>query len=456
MTDQKYLFSLFLTLSLALHVVFFFLTTRIHIQAGMEIEKEIKKVFRMRDITFQREVRVDKKQFNVRKIQFPNLKQEILQEAQKLIFDNKPYERELVEGASDVLRDPAMKKSMNFYESVTDPPEVLYAVDSQAKEEILIAEKLSFIPLRKNGSVSSEEALLDLDTRMEKKMQSEDQRIHSQSTQISYDELGESEPIETVFMSGDQMLESMVDVSFEESNLLVSEVEGVDIISKLDNMDNLIELKVDHSFLEGEMFGYFRMKLNLKDAYTGLKPFPKDVVFVLDISRSMEDEQVGKIIDAIKYIISAELESEDRFNIVLFSKDNQIFSESMVLRGFNDWDMRLMSFFRDVVSRGQTDVYGSLAPVINRWTTSSERAGLILLISDGRSTRGIQEPSEVIRKITVLNGERWRIYCFGNERADKELLDMLSYMNRGYSFYAKNFIRMDKEMLALFEKCNVP
>ncbi|MBN1521704.1 MAG: VWA domain-containing protein [Candidatus Aureabacteria bacterium] len=457
MNSQKYLFSLLFSVSLVIHAGLYFLSTKIFIRSAMEIEQDIRKAFRMRDITFLREVKARKPHYQIRTIQFPDMERQILQEAQKLIFDEDPYKDKLVDSTEDVLRDKKMEKNANFFEPQEDSWDILHGIESMASEEILISERLSYVPVTEKGFPDLSEDISVLGERAGQKIEEEDKWLSGQMSRVSFEqEEGVFVEREAAEADKPDVLSSVLDISDYEGSLMSSSIKPYDKVTTVDNLDRFIDVSIDHAFLPEENAGYFKVELKMKNVYTGLGAFPKDVVFVLDISRSMEDEQVGKIIQAIEKIVIGEMDSEDRFNIVLFSQTNEFFSPEMVKRGFADFSPKLTDFFKNVTTRGQTDVYGSLSQVMAQWDAVRDRAGLLVLISDGRSTRGVQDPAEVIRKITVLNDEKWRIYCFGNERADKYLLDMLAYMNRGYSLYAKNFIRLDREMMSLFDEIRHP
>ncbi len=52
------------------------------------------------------------------------------------------------------------------------------------------------------------------------------------------------------------------------------------------------------------------------------KPFPKDVVFVMDTSGSMSGEKIEQARKALKYCIDT-LNPEDRFDVVRFNTEGQ-------------------------------------------------------------------------------------------------------------------------------------
>ncbi|MCK5707023.1 MAG: VWA domain-containing protein [Candidatus Aureabacteria bacterium] len=454
MNDQKYIFSLVVTFSLLFHVSFLIASKHIIVSPGGKIEQDIKRTFRMRNITFLREIKDIKPVEEIRKIQFPDMTKDLIQKAQDLVFDGTPYDKESINSDENIYVSRKLEKEFNFYEFVEETPEVLRAIDAHAKENIMISKKRSFVQNRDNSAINVKDEIAGIENRARRNISGENQTSYLMPRYQNFEsdfglESGIASKKQKEDISGEEL-----DINDIEDTLLSksTDIENVVIV---DNLDDFIDVNISHAFSE-EDAGYFKIQLKMKHMYTGIKTFPKDVIFVIDISRSMEDEQVAKITNTIKNIISKDLEQDDRFNIVLFSQVNKVFSDTLVTCGITKRKDELNAFFRNVLTQGQTDVYGSLSQIMSLWSTEKNRAGILVLITDGRSTKGVKDPEEVIKKITKINNAKWRIYCFGNERADSYLLDMLSYMNRGYSLYAKNFIRVDDELRRLFEEIKDP
>ena len=115
MNRDKHLFSLLLGVSIVFHTGFYFLSTKISLKPYLNIEKSIKKAFRMRNITFMREVKMKSPHYNIKAIQFPNIENQILQEAQDLIFDEAPYKEAEINSEEEVLRSRQVEKDINYF-----------------------------------------------------------------------------------------------------------------------------------------------------------------------------------------------------------------------------------------------------------------------------------------------------------------------------------------------------
>jgi len=363
MNDSKYVFPVFVAFSIVIHMSFLFASGKIWINSGSAIEEEIKTAFRMREITFMREIRSKKPIYSVKKIQFPDLRKEVLQKAQDLIFDDSSYNKAFVDSSGDVMRDPGLKKDLNYFEAVSDSFKILHAVDDSAKEQILISNKRSFIPADILSGFDIKGTLAGIERGFSTKLENEERNLRQSKKKLS---LEGKENMLTMHRPQRKKIgldKEKIDFSGMEKSILAKETDADDV-SVTDNLDNTVDLQIKHAYIAEDSEGFFRMQLNIKDMYTGLQAFPKDVVFVLDISRSMEDEQVRKIIDAITDIVINQLETNDRFNIVLFSQNNKVFKDTLVKRGFSDRSGELSDFFKNVVTRGQTDVYGSLSSIM--------------------------------------------------------------------------------------------
>lgn len=182
--------------------------------------------------------------------------------------------------------------------------------------------------------------------------------------------------------------------------------------------------------------GYFRVEIRPKRSLRKLTTMPKDVVFIIDISGSIPQLWVNQIISGVGDALSA-LNPGDRFNIVFFTETPVIFSPGDIAEFNADTLRRAQSFLQNRQSGGYTDVNRALSRLLVR-DVAVDRVYDLVLISDGRPTKGVMDTRELINLITRDNDLASSIYCVGVSNVqNRELLEFLAYRNKGYCLFAE-------------------
>lgn len=225
---------------------------------------------------------------------------------------------------------------------------------------------------------------------------------------------------------GEQLAESGGDLFREEPGDVVD----------LKPIENLLVAEVStYSPLLDLRYGYFRVEI--KRAGPDVLPvMPKDVLLVQDCSASMAEQRLYFCRDGLHRSLEA-LNPEDRFNVVAFREDAE--------RCFPDWASagdeqaleKARGFVRELRSGGNTDIYGSLQD-LTEVTGDAARPMLGIVITDGHSTTGMTDNSEIIGEFTKANDGEMSVFAMGTiQSANRYLLDLLSYCNRGNAILAR-------------------
>lgn len=181
--------------------------------------------------------------------------------------------------------------------------------------------------------------------------------------------------------------------------------------------------------------GYFRVDITTQRSLRRLETVPKDVMFFIDTSASISQAWLDEVVDGVDSSLIT-LNKDDRFNIALFNDKLSLLSDSGPIDANSMNINTARKFLGSVVSAGHTDVNAAMAG-LNKWDTDSKRDYKIVLISDGFSTRGVVNTADLINLITRNTDMKTSTYCVGvGRRQNRELLNVLSYGNRGYSVYA--------------------
>ena len=201
--------------------------------------------------------------------------------------------------------------------------------------------------------------------------------------------------------------------------------------------------------------GFFRVDLTGRRSLIKLHAMPKDVVILIDTSGSVPQPWVKQVIRGVKDGLAA-LNPRDRFNIVLFKDAPSLFSAKRI-QPFNDATLAAAREFLDeATSGGYTDLNHVLSRLLVR-DVAVERVYYIVLISDGRPTRGVMDTRELLNRITRDNNLAASIYCIGiGPRQNRELLDYLAHRNKAYSLSVPLLDRAAPTIRELFSRVRYP
>lgn len=167
---------------------------------------------------------------------------------------------------------------------------------------------------------------------------------------------------------------------------------------------------------------------------------PKDIVFVIDRSGSMDGEKMVQARDALTQILGR-LNTADRFSVVGFDDLLDVYSPS--LRPVDrDSIQQAYHFVDNLTARGGTDIAGGLQQALTVIQASERRtdaAQMIVFLTDGLATAGITLDEDIRRLITDLNHDRTvRIHAFGvGYDVNTHLLDGLAADNGGTVTYVQ-------------------
>ncbi|KAK9066149.1 hypothetical protein SSX86_013470 [Deinandra increscens subsp. villosa] len=176
-----------------------------------------------------------------------------------------------------------------------------------------------------------------------------------------------------------------------------------------------------------EMFCFYLFPGNNKN----VKPLKKEVVFLVDISASMQDDPLEKSKDALIGCLS-ELNQEDSFNIIAFNEDIQLFSSSLELATNEAITNATKWMNKNLVAEGGTNLLIPLKQAVDMVGKTGESIPLTFLITDG----AVQDEKDIcnIIKDHLMDGgiNCPRICTFGiGSYCNHYFLQMLAHMGRG-------------------------
>ncbi|KAL2971015.1 hypothetical protein AAZX31_15G170300 [Glycine max] len=182
--------------------------------------------------------------------------------------------------------------------------------------------------------------------------------------------------------------------------------------------------------------------------------FRKDVVFVIDISGSMQ----GKLMDDTKNALSvalAKLDPDDSFSIIAFNGEIYHFSKSMELVSKDAVERAIEWINMNFIAGGDTNILYPLNMAIRMLSDAQSSVPIIFLVKDGIVEDERQICDMIKNHMTNAESISPRIYTFGiGSFCNHHFLRMLSMIGRGQHFAALDVDLIEPQMLKLFEKAS--
>jgi Ca-activated chloride channel family protein len=180
---------------------------------------------------------------------------------------------------------------------------------------------------------------------------------------------------------------------------------------------------------------------------------PKDVVFVLDTSGSMEDGKLEQAVKAVSMGIET-LRPVDRFNVIAFSTSVVHFRGAPVLAsGENPAAARAwLAGFR---ATGGTNIEGALRAALS--TDAHGRLLLVVFVTDGLPTVGERDPDAIVRGALASNRSKARVFTFGvGADLDVGLLDRIAEGTGGARDYVAGTEELEPATGRFYAKVSEP
>ncbi|MEK7309839.1 MAG: VIT and VWA domain-containing protein [Planctomycetota bacterium] len=213
---------------------------------------------------------------------------------------------------------------------------------------------------------------------------------------------------------------------------------------------NLLSYKKTYS--DGFFMMFLSPKYDLKDS----EVVKKDVIFVLDTSGSMRDNnKIDQAKKALEFCIRS-LRQEDRFNLITFSADVRPFKDALqqvtpAIQG------EAVKWIKDIEARGGTNIDEALQNALGMVEPGSKRPCMVVFLTDGMPTVGEQNPENILKNIAVKNSANTRIFTFGvGYDVNTHLLDKIAAANKGAREYITPDENIEVKVSGFYDKIAYP
>ena len=234
--------------------------------------------------------------------------------------------------------------------------------------------------------------------------------------------------------------------SFESSH--VSEREDFSLFYSTSDADIAANL---FSFREGSEDGYFLLLVAPGVEVSADQVIAKDVVLVLDRSGSMEGEKFDQAVQAARFVVG-HLNEDDRFNIITFSRDLDMFARRLRPAAEASEAERWLN---KQSAEGSTDINRALLEAVEMF--DGERPGYVIFLTDGLPTHGEKDPGGIIANLADSAPEDLALFAFGvGFDVDTVLLDTLADDHHGTTSYVAPGDRIDETISGFYAKVTTP
>ncbi|ELR55871.1 Inter-alpha-trypsin inhibitor heavy chain H1, partial [Bos mutus] len=191
------------------------------------------------------------------------------------------------------------------------------------------------------------------------------------------------------------------------------------------NRDDACDLLVANNY-----FAHFFAPQNLKK-------LNKNVVFVIDISSSMEGQKVKQTKEALHKILG-DMQPGDYFDLVLFGSAVQSWKGSLVQASPANLEAA-RNFVQQFSLAGATNLNGGLLrgiEILNKAQQSlpelSNHASILIMLTDGEPTEGVMDRTQILKNVRDGIKGRFPLYNLGfGHDVDLNFLEVMSLENNG-------------------------
>ncbi len=204
----------------------------------------------------------------------------------------------------------------------------------------------------------------------------------------------------------------------------------------------------------GEAEGYFLLLAAPPYATDDDKAIPKDVVFVLDTSGSMQsDGKIEQAKQALDFCVRS-LRPEDRLNIVRFATAVTALGETV--QPVSEAREKALAFVKGIEANGGTNLDEAVKKGLASFPEST-RPRILVLLSDGNPTVGETDPETILKATKAANTREARSFVWGvGYDVNIHFLDRLAEQGKGFAQYVRPGQDLEAPVSSFFAKLARP
>ena len=208
-----------------------------------------------------------------------------------------------------------------------------------------------------------------------------------------------------------------------------------DLIVQFETVRDYVDMRIlTYTPAPEDSFGtdnFYTLWITPPDSLEDEEIIPKNIVFTIDVSSSMEGERIIQVKEALSHFLDL-LNPMDRFNIITFGtvvqnfKSDLVPAEAAVIH-------EAKTFVSHLSALGLTNIDAALTISLSQSYMDTTSNNLIFL-TDGNPTWGETNTDVILSNVDTLNSNDVRIFTFGvGEQISRGFLNKLSINNNGYA-----------------------
>ncbi|HXG91710.1 MAG TPA: VIT domain-containing protein [Blastocatellia bacterium] len=198
--------------------------------------------------------------------------------------------------------------------------------------------------------------------------------------------------------------------------------------------------------------GYFLLMLSPKIEFDKRRISAKDVIFVIDVSGSMEGDKILQAKEALRFGLTRTLNENDSFNIVAFESNAHPMSRGLVPVTRASIE-RALSFIDKLKADGGTNINDALVSAMKMFA-GGEHPHIIVFVTDGQ---GNDPPDQTLVKVREVNNVRARLFTFGvGADVNQVFLEQLAAQNKGAFSNIADQSQLNLMLSTFFSKVSQP
>lgn len=200
--------------------------------------------------------------------------------------------------------------------------------------------------------------------------------------------------------------------------------------------------------------GYFLALISPPTEAEKLTRVPRDLVFIVDTSGSMNGEKMEQAKGALKFCLNS-LKSEDRFAVVSFSTTVASFKDELVKAEKKNVE-KAVKWVDELSAQGGTAIDDALKAGFE-FRKGDDRNFTVVFLTDGLPTIGETNVGTILKNVQNRNTSSTRIFAFGvGDDVNTHFLDQLSDQSRATSVYVRPSENIETKVSNFYSKISHP
>jgi Ca-activated chloride channel homolog len=201
--------------------------------------------------------------------------------------------------------------------------------------------------------------------------------------------------------------------------------------------------------------GYFMMLISPRAELSRTQQAPRDMVFVLDTSGSMQGKRIAQAKAALKFCLR-NLNEKDRFAMIHFASEVTKYRNGLLPATDKNLD-QARAWVDALEATGGTNIDDALAAALAMRSNDTDRTQTVVFFTDGQPTVGVTSPDQIVKNVVAKNTANTRIFTFGvGDDVNAVLLDQLAEKTRSVSTYVRESEDIEAKVSSFYAKISHP